>query len=175
MWGPLAYPLSWTLESHVGVRRETKLFHFGGRETEARRYQTHDLPLTWILQGAESEPCAPSASHHLCLGLFRFWELFSQNNAESWNNGTRDCLFLLLVASCYRRFQLSPALLGEIFSCAWGMHKGFDFPGTVLCLKSLLAQIKVLLSDLAETPWKAGWNTSWFSSSFSCQAQLGEN
>lgn len=124
------------------------------------------LPLTWILQGAESEPCGPSASHHVC---------FSQNNAESWNNGTRDCLFLLLVASCYRRFQLSSALLGEIFSRAWGMHKGFDFSDTVLCLKSLLAQIKVLLSGLAETPWKAGWNTTWFSSSFSCQVQLGEN
>lgn len=45
--GPLAYPLSWTLASHVGVRKETKLFLFGGRESEAPRYQIHDLCL-WL-------------------------------------------------------------------------------------------------------------------------------
>lgn len=36
-----------TLASHVGVGKETKQFLFGGRETEAQRYQVHDLCL-WL-------------------------------------------------------------------------------------------------------------------------------
>lgn len=104
------------------------------------------------LNPVHSQPPALSASHQI-----------------SWNNRTTECLLLLLVASCYRRFQCSPALPGEIVSCAWGMHKGVDFPDTVLCLKYLLTQIKVLISDLAKAPWKAGWNTAWFSFSFICQ------
>lgn len=147
-----------TLASHVGVGKETKQFLFGGGKLRHK--------------GTKSMISTCDLNPPGC----RIWTLCtislppSQGNPESWNTGTRDCLFLLLVASCYRRFQPSPALLGESFSRAWGMHKEFDFPDTVLCLKSLLTQIKVLLSDLAETPWKAGWNTAWFSSSFSCQA-----
>lgn len=100
--GPLAYSLAWTLASHVGVREEINYSSLG--EGKLRNEGTKSsLSLPWILQGAEPEPRAPSASHPLCL---------SQGNSESWNNGPRVCLLLLLVASCYRRFQHSPALLG---------------------------------------------------------------
>lgn len=69
--GPLAYPLAWTLASHVGVRKETKRFLFGGRETEARRYQIQDLRLrlesfrVQNLNPVHHQPPTLSASHRI--------------------------------------------------------------------------------------------------------------
>ena len=164
--GPLVYPLFWASASYVGVRKETKhCFSFGDGKLRHKGikptiFSVSSQAKAWALQSAKFEPRAQSASRSLCL---------SQNNSESWNNRTPECLLPLLAASCYSRFQHSSALPGGIFSCAWGTHKGFDFPDTVLCLKYLLTQIKALISDLAKTPWNAGQNATWFSFSFVCQ------
>lgn len=163
----LVYPLPWPSASYTGARKETKHYSSFGEGKLRHKgikfmiFSVSGQVKAWVLQGAKSEPRAQSASRSLCL---------SWNNSESWNNRTTDCLLPLLAASCYRRLQYSPALPGGIFSSAWGMHKGFDFPDRVLRLKYLLTQIKVLISDLAKTPWNAGWNTTWFSFSFICQA-----
>lgn len=152
---PLVYPLPWTSASYMeGYRKETKRYFGEGKlrhkGIKSMFFSVSGQATAWVLQAAKLEPCAQSASRALCL---------AQNNSEGWNNGTTDCLLPLLAASCYRRFQCSPALPG-------GMHKGFDFPDTVLCLEYLLTQIKVLISDLAKTPWNAAWNTTCFSFSF---------
>lgn len=80
--------------------------------------------LPWILQGAESAPHAPSASHPLCL---------SQGNSESWNSGARDCLLLLLVASCYSRFLLC---WGRSFHVPEGGIKDLTFQTHSFVLKA---------------------------------------
>lgn len=118
---PLVYPLSWTSSFHMGMRRETKHsapFKEGKLRhkcIKSRIFSGSGQAKTWVLQGAKVEAAAQSAPHWLCL---------SQNNWESWNNGTTDCLFLLLAASCSGfRIQLlwisvlSCSARADLFTC----------------------------------------------------------